>query len=245
MIKTKGNQIFFSGIGGSGVSSIACFLADSGAVVSGSDRAFDFGGAHPVHKVLETKGIEIFPQDGSGVHSGLDMVVFSAAVEPNQPDRVRAEALGISTMSRPQYLTRLIRQYTTIAVAGTSGKSTTAGLLAWLMAQLGMEPNFIGGGRVKGFHTASNPGNTCVGTSDYMVVEACESDGTLVDYYPAYSIVSNLALDHHPVEKTASMFKSLYEHTEKLVAACSDDDNLNRYVFNKSHNLVQFSIDTD
>lgn len=238
-------KIFFSGIGGSGLSSIACFQADRGAIISGSDRAFDQGTNHPLHKIFEAKKIMIFPQDGSGVHSGLDLFVFSTAVEPDQSDRVRAKALGIPSMSRPQYLTHLIASFTTIAVAGTSGKSTTAGLLTYLMAQLGMDPNFIGGGRVKAFHTDTNPGNTRGGLSDLMVVEACESDGSLVDYRPSYSIITNLALDHHSVKETATLFKTLYKNTKNFVIACGDNENLNHYVFDKSNNIIRFSIEQE
>ena len=237
------DKIFFSGIGGSGLSSIACFEADRGAIISGSDRAFDLDSAHPLRKVFEAKNIRIFPHNGSGVHSGLDLVVFSTAVEPDQPDRIRAKTLGIPTMSRPQYLTQLITNFATIAIAGTSGKSTTAGLLTYLMAQLGMDPNFIGGGRVKAFRTDTNPGNTRVGLSDFMVVEACESDGTIVNYKPSYSIIANLALDHHPVKETASMFKALYNNTKNLVVTCGDDENLNRYVFDKGNKVIRFSIE--
>ncbi|MGD0282063.1 MAG: Mur ligase domain-containing protein [Dissulfurispiraceae bacterium] len=235
------SKIFFSGIGGSGVSAIASFMADKGHQIAGSDRSFDSNPAHPVYRLLKSKNITIVPQDGRGLDSSFDLAVFSTAVEDDQPEVLKARSIGIPTQTRPEYLARLITGFKTIAVAGTSGKSTTAGMLAFLMQRLGMRPNFIGGGRVKQFRTDHNAGNAITGDSDILVIEACESDGTIVNYKPERSIILNLELDHHSVEKTAAMFETLGENTSGMIILNSDDANLRKVPL---RNAVPFSVDS-
>ncbi|MFZ6017405.1 MAG: Mur ligase domain-containing protein [Nitrospirota bacterium] len=88
-------KIFFSGVGGSGVSAIASFMADLGHIVVGSDRSFDRNPEHPICKILKAKGITIVPQDGSGIDSSFDFAVFSTAVEDDQPEVIKVRELGI------------------------------------------------------------------------------------------------------------------------------------------------------
>jgi len=237
----RGKKIFFSGVGGSGVSALANFALEKGAIVSGSDRAFDLNPSHPVRRALEKK-IKIFPQDGSGIDKSLDHAVFSTAVEAEVPEIKRAGELGIPLFSRPQYLSMLVREFKTIAVAGTSGKSTASGLLAFLMERLALRPNFIGGGRVKALRTDSNPGNSLAGDSDWLVVEACESDGSITEYRPLHSIILNLELDHHSIGETAGMFNDLIRGTEGLVFVNSDDPNLSKL---ELKNPVTFGIENE
>ncbi len=232
-------KIFFSGIAGSGVSAIASFMADRGHKISGSDRTFDSAPKHPLKNIFEAGGITIMPQDGSGISSNLDFAVFSTAVEDNTPEVLRAKALGVQIKTRPEYLSEITASFDTIAVSGTSGKSTASGMLAFLMERLGLSPNFIGGGRVKQFKTSLNAGNSISGNSDYLVIEACESDGSIVNYKPGHSIILNLSLDHHAVEKTSEMFKSLIKNTRKKVIINTDDENLNPLT---DKDTVTFSI---
>lgn len=221
-------RIFFSGIAGSGVSAIAGFMAEKGHLVAGSDRTFDNNNANELKIAFQSKGINIVRQDGSGIDDSYDFVVFSTAVEPDQPEFFKAKKLGITIKTRPEYLSEIASEFETVAVAGTSGKSTTSGLLAFLMKRLGLGPNFIGGGRVKQFKNSSNPGNFCTGDSDYLVIEACESDGSIVNYYPQNSIILNLDLDHNPVQDTAKMFETLARNSGKKVIINADDYNLKK-----------------
>lgn len=233
-------KIFFSGIGGSGVSALAGFLADKGHAVTGSDRLFDMNSASRIRERLKAGGIRVVPQDGTGIDGSFDLAIFSTAVEKGNPDRARAEELGLPVRTRPEYLAETVSQFSTIAVAGTSGKSTTSGMLAFLMDRLGMSPNFIGGGRVKDFATARSAGNYLVGPSDRLVIEACESDGTIVDYRPAHSIILNLSLDHHAVADTAAMFRKLRENTTGIVVTGGDDENIIRWGLDGP---INFSVD--
>ena len=242
-MKTDRLRLFFSGIGGSGVSALAAFMADKGHIVSGSDRAFEMNPHHPACRTLINKGVRIVPQDGSGIVPGLDLVVFSTAVEPDRPEFIRTKELGIPFRTRPEYLSEIVSEYRTIAVAGTSGKSTVSGMLAWLMSRLGMKPNFLGGGRVKQFRTESNPGNSIAGESALLVIEACESDGSIVDYMPEHSLILNLELDHHSVDKTAAMFETLTDNTRKMIVINADDRNLSLLSSAGMKDAVTFALD--
>jgi UDP-N-acetylmuramate--alanine ligase len=219
-------KIFFSGIGGSGVSAIAGFVAEKGHIIAGSDRLFDKNPDNPLKKVLQSKGIHIVPQDGSGIDRTINLAVFSTAVEHDQPEFIKASSLGIPIKTRPEFLSELSASFKTIAVSGTSGKSTVSGLLAFLMRELGLNPNFIGGGRVKQFRSSVNQGNYLAGDSQHLIIEACESDGTIVHYKPEHSIILNLSLDHHTIDKTAAMFHELIKNTAGKVILNADDENL-------------------
>ncbi len=233
-------KIYLSGIGGSGMSAIAGFLHDRGHVIAGSDRTFDIQPDNITANILREKSISIFKQDGSKIDSSFDLIISSTAVESNNPDIIRAHELGLPIKTRPEFLNQLISEYKTIAVAGTSGKSTIAGMLAFIMNQLGLEPNYIGGGKVKNFFKNNCTGNYLYGKSDLMVFEACESDGSIVNYHPEYTVISNLSLDHNPVEDTAGMFKMLGENTNRTVFINADDSNLEKIKFKNS---ISFSIE--
>ncbi len=232
-------KIFFSGIAGSGVSAIAGFMADKGHIIVGSDRAFDRNVDHALKKTFQSRGITIVPQDGSGIDDTFDFTVFSTAVEHDSPEFLKAQALRIPIKTRPEYLAEITASFNTIAVSGTSGKSTVAGLLAFLMDSLGLKPNFIGGGRVRQFKSPSHQGNSLTGDSEYLIIEACESDGSIVSFRPGYSIILNLSLDHQTVEETAGLFETLMKNTVNKVLVNADDENLAKIT---GRNAVTFSI---
>ncbi len=238
-MKNRQLKIFFSGMAGSGVSAIAGFMSSKGHIVAGSDRVFDKNPDHPLKKTFMSAGIAIVPQDGHALDNSFDLAVFSTAVEAGMPEVSKARALEIPVRTRPACLCEIAESFRTTAVSGTSGKSTASGLLAFLMRGLGLSPNFIGGGRVKQFRTSSNPGNFLAGESDYLVIEACESDGSIVNYRPRHSILLNLALDHHPVDKTAAMFRALMENTSEKTIVNADDKNLSEI---RGKDSVTFSI---
>jgi UDP-N-acetylmuramate--alanine ligase len=162
-------------------------------------------------------------------------------VEHDRPEFIRAKTLGLPMKTRPEYLAELTSEFKTIAVSGTSGKSTTAGMLAFLMQRLGMKPNFIGGGRVKQFKTDKHPGNSLAGDSDILIIEACESDGTIIKYKPEHLILLNLHLDHNPLNVTADMFKTVINNTKEIVVINADDQRFKNIT---TKNTVTFSIDS-
>ena len=235
-------KIFFSGIAGSGVSAIADFMSQRGNSISGSDRAFDMNPDHYLKKFFLSRGITLFPQDGSGLDRSIDLAVFSTAVESVHPEALRAQELAIPCKTRPEYLAEITGSFRTIAVAGTSGKSTSSGMLAYLMKELGLSPNFIGGGGVKSLQKDGSRGNALSGSSDFLVIEACESDGSIIHYTPEVSLFLNLAFDHHSVEKTAEMFQVLMGKTKKSIIMNADDSNLTAL---SGKNRIPFSLYAD
>lgn len=225
---TKTIKIFFSGIGGSGVSALAGFMAARGHDVWGSDRAFDRDPNHPLLKPLSENNIKIVPQDGTHIDSSFDFAVFSTAVESSNVEYRRAAELKIPMKTRPEFLIELSRNFTTVAVAGTSGKSTTSGMIAFILESLHHSPNFIGGGRVRNFKERNLLGNYLTGKSNLLIIEACESDGSLIHYEPEYLLLLNLELDHHSIEVTAELFKKVSNNTKTLVIINGDDKNLRK-----------------
>jgi len=220
------DSIFFSGIAGSGVSALALFMSLRGSNVSGSDRLFDTGSAIPLKERLEKAGIRIKPQDGSGITEDTQLMVMSTAVERDRPEVLRAGQLGVRIMTRPEFLATLSQDHRSIAIAGTSGKSTASAMLAFALRELGASPSYISGGRAKDFRSPENPGNVLSGGSDLLVMEADESDGSIVNYRPFISVIANLSLDHNPVHETAGMFRELMEHTTGRVILNSDDNGV-------------------
>jgi UDP-N-acetylmuramate--alanine ligase len=233
-------KIFLSGIGGSGLSAIAGYLSDKGNDVWGSDRAFDMDKKHPLVKPLIQKGIKIVPQDGKSIDKTFDFVIFSTSVESSNPEYIKTQSLGIMTKARPQFLVELTNDIKTVAVSGTSGKSTTSGMLSFLLKSLGVNPDFIGGGRVKKFKSLNGLGNYLSGSGNTLVIEACESDGSIVNYKPYYTILLNIELDHHPLSITSNMFQSLIQNTKERVVINADDSNIMAL---KVKEPVTFSID--
>lgn len=233
-------KIYFSGIGGSGLSGIALLMSRRGHMVVGSDRAFESNPSHPVIAPLIASGVRIVAQDGACLDKTFDLAVFSTAVEHARSDYQRSHELGIPTMTRPEYLAQISTEFGTVAVAGTSGKSTTSGMLAYMLHALGKGPSFLGGGRVRNFHTSTNPGNTLAGQGDTLVIEACESDGSIVNYRPRDTILLNLSVDHQGLEATSQMFVALMENTKGAVLVNADDAGLARICPARA---VKFSLD--
>lgn len=232
-------KVFFSGIGGSGVSALACYMADLGHAVFGSDRTFDAVLEHPLERFFRLRGISIVPQDGALPDSTFSCAVFSSSIEEDHPEILRAKKTGVPVIRRPDFLGQLALSHTTTAVTGTSGKSTTSGLLAFVLKRLGANPDFIGGGRVKQFASSVNPGNYLCGRSQHLIIEACESDRSIAGYRPEHLMILNLELDHHPVAQTAEWLASLVKNTNGKVILNADDDNL----AGMSHSeLVTFSV---
>ena len=127
------SPVFFSGIGGSGMLPLASIVRAGGAKVSGSDRSLDAGRTPEKFDYLRSLGIQLFPQDGSGLSEGMTLVT-SAAVEATVPDVVRAKQLGLTHLTRPEFLAKLLNSARrSVAVGGTSGKSTVTGMIGWIL----------------------------------------------------------------------------------------------------------------
>ncbi len=238
-------KIFFSGIGGSGMSALAQLLAGGGKLVSGSDRDHDRGGSPQLFAKLEAQGILLFPQDGSGVSSGLDAVIVSAAVEPDTPDYAAATSLGIPVILRPELLQAIVNAHRGVCFSGTSGKSTASALAAWVLAELGFSPNFIGGAAPLNFIGRTTTGNCLAGNSELYVAETDESDGSVAGYTPEVGVVLNIDRDHHELDKLLAMFTSFCHNTTGTLVLNADCPNTSALdLAHSPARIVRFGINS-
>lgn len=204
-------KYFFCGIGGSGMSSLALALKNRGDDISGSDRAYDAGGAKEKFEILKNQGLKLFPQDGSGLTEDTDALVVSTAVEETIPDVVKARDLNLPIMTRARLLAEFFNDRNGIAVGGTSGKTTTTGMLGHILRQSGIDPTVINGGVMLNYPDSLGTGSVLAGKSSFCVIEADESDGSIELYKPAVSIVTSITLDHKPLEELRVLFGDFVE----------------------------------
>ncbi len=218
-------RLHFAGVAGSGMSALAQFLALKGRPVSGSDRAFDRGQFPEARARLEQLGIQILPQDGQGVARDCSGVVYSTAVEETVPDFAEARRLGVPLIHRSELLAHFVASHRTIAITGTSGKSTTAALVFELLRGTGRKPSIITGGDLVALQAEGLWGNAWVGDSDLLVIEADESDGSVVRYEPAVGVVLNLQKDHKAESEVMEMFR-VFRGRVKAGLVVGEADNL-------------------
>ncbi len=173
-------SIHFAGIFGSGMSAIAQYLRFQGITVSGSDRFHASEDTASIRRSLEGLGCAIVPQDGSGFGEDIDVVCVSTAIEDSNPDIAASRNRGIPIVHRSDVLSALIASKKTIAVAGTSGKSTVTAMIFEFLTACGKSPSLISGAGLRRLEKQGLIGNAFCGGSDLLVVEADESDGTLV-----------------------------------------------------------------
>ena len=306
----------FVGVGGSGMSALAQVLAARGNRVSGSDRNYDLGVNLPLFDWLSSCGIQLFPQDGSGVKSGsdldaavktdsgarvrsdldagvkpdsgarlrsdsdagvkpdsgarlrsdsgagvkqdagaglrsgsgaavktdsgaglrsgsdldagsgLDVLVVSTAIEESIPDVARARQLNIPIRKRADVLAELLNESYGIAVAGTSGKTTVTGMIGHVLTHAGLDPTIINGGGMKNFPLDGRPNNMRIGSSKVIVAESDESDGSIVNYHPALSIITNISKDHKDIPELQKLFLTFANQTKEKVVINGDCPNI-------------------
>jgi len=199
---------FFVGVGGSGMMPLAMILAGQGAKVAGSDRNLDQARLPAKFDYLRAAGIALFAQDGSGITSPKQIVVASAAVEPQVPDMVAAERVGAQRMSRAELLASLFNAAPlSIGVAGTSGKSTVTGMIGWILHAAGHDPTVMNGAVMKNFATPDTPfASALVGQGGAFVSEVDESDGSIALYRPGIAVLNNVSLDHKSLEELRDLF---------------------------------------
>jgi UDP-N-acetylmuramate--alanine ligase len=215
---------FFVGVGGSGMLPLALILRDKGFEVEGSDRSLDQGRTAPKFAFLRARGIGLHPQDGSGVRSADQIVVASAAVEATVPDIVAAKRVGARVMTRAALLAQLFNAApVAIGVAGTSGKSTTTGMIGWILHDLKQNPTIMNGAVMKNFITADEPfASSVVGTGDVFVSEVDESDGSIAQFSPKITVLNNISLDHKSMDELRLLFR---DFVGKAKAAVLNLDN--------------------
>jgi len=201
-------KIHFVGIGGSGMSALAQLHAMAGDTVSGSDRYLDGGNTElGVWRKLKDLKITLLPQDGSGITPDLESAVFSSAIEKTNPDYKRCAELGIKMVHRSELLAAHAADFDTVAVAGTSGKSTVTAMIFEILAAAGKDPSVINGAPLLSLAARGYYGNVYLGKSRLMVMEADESDGTIVNYKPRRGLLLNMSRDHKAMSVIEDYFR--------------------------------------
>lgn len=222
---------FFIGVAGVGMSAIAQYLQGVGKQVSGSDRFFLPGQYNETRDKLEAAGIRCFEQDGSGITAATDLVVASTAIEDTVTEIQKAKELGIPILKRSELLSLLAGSKKTIAVGGTSGKSTSSAMLFCILDYAGLQPSIISGAGLVSLIREGKIGNASVGAGEWLVIEADESDGSIVQYKPETGLLLNIDKDHQEVEELLRIFGVF-------------KNNSRRFVVNRSHPLTRsFSQD--
>jgi UDP-N-acetylmuramate--alanine ligase len=203
-----GRPLFFCGIGGSGMLPLAQIAQGFGHPIAGSDRSRDQGRTPDKFAWLEASGFALFPQDGSGVTSADQVLIASAAIEDTVPEVARAKALGCARMSRAELLSALFNAAGfSVAVGGTSGKSTVTGMIAWILREAGHDPTVMNGAVMKNFVSPENPfASARIGDPGLFVSEVDESDGSISLYRPTIGVLLNVSLDHKSIEELRVLF---------------------------------------
>ncbi len=198
---------------------LSMILHGHGAKISGSDRGHDQGRTPEKFDYLEKQGIHIVPQDGLGLTKDFDALVISSAVEDTIPEVKRAKDIGVPILKRAELLAQLFNAAKVkVGVGGTSGKSTTTGMLAWILKESSQNPTVMNGASFLNFVSPQTPfASALVGDKDVFVTECDESDGSIILYQSSIAVLNNIALDHKPVEELKPIFAQFLNQSNRQV----------------------------
>jgi UDP-N-acetylmuramate--alanine ligase len=241
-MKHKVKRIHFVGIGGSGMSGIAEVLANQGYEVSGSDL-----GASATTQRLAERGIRIAIGHSAQNAALADAVVVSTAVKEDNPEVQMARERRVPVVPRAQMLAELMRLKQGIAIAGTHGKTTTTSLAASCLAEGGFDPTFVIGGRLN-----SAGANAKLGSGEFLVAEADESDASFLFLSPVVSVVTNIDADHmetydHDFGRLKQAFVDFLHRLPfyGVAVVCADDPNVREIIPRVSKQIVTYGIDSE
>ena len=241
-MKHRIKNIHFVGIGGSGMSGIAEVLLNLGYGVSGSDLA-----SNAASRRLAELGARIYLGHAPGHVDGADAIVTSTAVTPDNPEVIAARARQLPIVPRAVMLAELMRLKSGIAIAGTHGKTTTTSLVASVLAQGGLDPTFVIGGRLN-----SAGANAKLGAGDFIVAEADESDASFLNLSPMMEVITNIDADHMETydHSFAKLKQAFIEFTQRLpfygvAILCIDDANVREIMPFISKMIVTYGFHAD
>lgn len=212
---TDFKNVFFIGVAGSGMSAIAQYLSGIGKGVSGSDRYFVPGEKNETREKLEAEGIKCYLQNGEGITDQTDLVVVSTAIEDTVYEVQKTKSLNIPIIKRSELLAMIARSKKTIAVGGTSGKSTTSAMIFDILQHAGLQPSIISGAGLVSIIKEGKIGNAKVGAGEWLVIEADESDGSIVQYTPEVGLLLNIDKDHQEIDELLDIFTQFKQHTSQ------------------------------
>lgn len=202
MLIEKFKRIHFVGIGGIGTSSLAQILHHQGKKISGSDLT-----KSEITKSLKLSAIKIFiGHNESNINKNHQLVIYSPAIPPNNPELQKAKNLKIPIISYPEALGEITKNYYTIAISGTHGKSTVTALIALILEKAGLDPTVVIGTKLKEFKNQ----NYRVGKSNYLVIEACEYRESFLHFHPNILIITNIEAEHLDYYKNLKKYKEAF-----------------------------------
>ena len=224
---------------------LATILAEQGAEVAGSDRALDQGRLGAKFEYLQARGMDLFAQDGSGLTRSDQILVASAAVEDSVPDVAKAKALGCVRMTRAQLLAQLFNASPrSVAVGGTSGKSTVTGMIGWIASKLSCDPTIMNGAVMRNFADADAPfASSRVGKGGLFISEVDESDGSIALFQPEIAVLNNITLDHKSLDELRQLFGDFAARAKCTVWNADDPESV-ALMANKS-DAVSFGFAAD
>lgn len=241
-MKHKIHHIHFVGIGGSGMSGIAEVLLNLGYRISGSDMSDS-----AVTRRLASLGATIYNDHQAEYIEGADAVVTSTAILGSNPEVLAARAKGIPVVPRALMLAELMRLKSGIAIAGTHGKTTTTSLVASILGAAGMDPTFVIGGKLN-----SAGANARLGTGDFIVVEADESDASFLNLLPVIAIITNIDEDHMDTygHNSAKLLGAFVQFLQRLpfygsAIVCTDDENVRKILPLISCQITSYGFNED
>lgn len=236
------NRLHFIGIGGAGMGGIAEVVANLGYTVSGSDLA-----ENTMTRRLQSLGITVFKGHTAENIRGADVIVVSTAIDSHNPEIVAAREQRIPIVRRAEMLAELMRFRQGIAVAGTHGKTTTTSLITSLLVEGGMDPTYVIGGKLN-----SSASNSKLGTGEYLVAEADESDASFLYLQPMIAVVTNIDEDHMSTYggdfgKLKQTFIEFLHHLPfyGLAVLCVDDEHVREILPDVSRPVVTYGFDDD
>lgn len=241
-MKHKVKNIHFVGIAGSGMSGIAEVLINLDFNVSGSDLA-----VNATTKRLAAFGAKVYQGHAAVNAENADVIVVSSAVNEANPEIIAARAMGIPVVPRALMLAELMRFKQGIAIAGTHGKTTTTSLIASILAEAGMDPTFVIGGKLE-----SANANAKLGSGEYIVAEADESDASFLHLTPVMAVVTNIDQDHmdtyeHSFEKLKNAFVEFLQQLPfwGMAVLCIDDDNIREILPRVTKPVMTYGLSED
>lgn len=223
---------------------LAVIVQGLGGQVAGSDRSYDQGRTPEKFAWLERRGFALFPQDGSGIASADQVLIASAAIEDTVPEVARAKVLGCARQTRAELLSTLFNASpASVAIGGTSGKSTTTAMLGWILHATGRAPTIMNGAVMKNFVSDAEPfASAVVGDGAMFVSEVDESDGSIALYRPNVAVLLNVSLDHKSMEELRVLFGDYLAVAD--TAVINFDDFEARQLAARAQQVISFGIDS-
>ena len=235
-------NFFFIGVGGAGMSAIAQYLSGNGKTVKGSDRLFANKENDYIKAQLEKENIQCFQQDGSGIDEATEAIVISTAIEETNIEIVKAKSMNIPIIIRAQLLADICESKRTIAIAGTSGKSTTTAMLFHILNENKISPSLITGAGLVSLQREGKIGNAFCGESNWLLIEADESDGTLVKYKPEIGLLLSIDKDHKELDELYEIFQTFQHHTKAQFVVNYAHPLAKKYSVNKENDFGEGSL---